>query len=52
MRLALILALGTALSTTGLAIAAQPTAPAKAAKIAPAGDPTIPPPGRRPCSAI
>ncbi|MGH6963531.1 MAG: hypothetical protein ACREE0_03515 [Phenylobacterium sp.] len=45
MRLALILALGTALSTTSLAIAAQPAAPAKAAKAAPAGDPTIAPPG-------
>src|SRR5436190_7753051 len=46
MRLALILALGTALSTAGLATAglaiAAPAAPAKAA---PTGDPTITPPG-------
>jgi hypothetical protein len=48
MRLALILALGTALSTAGVAIAAQPAASAKATKVAPAGDPTIPPPGWSP----
>jgi hypothetical protein len=47
MRLALILALGTALSTAAVAVAA-PAAPAKAAKTAPAGDPTIPPPGWTP----
>jgi hypothetical protein len=47
MRLALILVLGTALSTAGVAIAA-PEAPAKAAKAAPAGDPTIAPPGWSP----
>jgi len=49
MRLALILALGTALSTAGLATAglaiAAPAAPSKAA---PTGDPTIPPPGWSP----
>jgi hypothetical protein len=48
MRLALILALGTALSTASLALAASPSAPVKGAKAAPAGDPTIPPPGWAP----
>jgi hypothetical protein len=49
MRLALILALGTALSTASLALAA-PSAPAKIAKAAPAVDPTIPQPGWAPPS--
>jgi hypothetical protein len=49
MRLALILALGTALSTAGLATAGLAiAAPAASAKAAPAGDPTIPPPGWSP----
>lgn len=47
MRLALILTLGTALSTAGLALAG-PAAPLKTAKAVPAGDPTIPPPGWAP----
>ena len=49
MRLALILTLGTALSTAGLAAAglalAGPAAPVKGVKAAPAVDPTIPLPG-------